>query len=895
METNPQPQAPQQVYPPSPLQDGVSPGYTPGASTGMVGRVHRPKGCLPASSHRAFSQEMARFLYRRNPIPVQLPPVRIVDSSSNIHEDRQSGGRTSEAPGTPNLCIPGRLAPGSAIARQTPLINLSDLSSSRQAGSTPQHREVQPDSIPTDRISGIDPGFPAEHGLPDSRASQQHCTLRKRLGEDRTGPGRQVDAPARPHRQPGIHPPVLQIPDEDYPAACSVGVQYPPPTDDKTHTNLPQSSLSNSLVDASSKSSGGTSIHIRNLYLHPHHRRLQDWMGSSFPGDPDVRIVEPEGSEETHQHPRALGDPPGSSSDHSPGQRPKDLSEVRQHVGGDIHQQTGRYKEQVPMPADAQTSAVVPTARDRALSSPSPRGGQHISRCSLQESDGKAGSVQGPGVISRVASPAGRLPDDLQQDREALDRPLCQQGQLPAPDVLLLGQGPSSIPPRRNDNGVGGHQRLRISSNCSRPSSSPPPESDEAMSHDPDLSTVAQAGLVPEAPVPSGRHSQDSSQEEGPDQDSENPPSDGDDRDDQPDCLATLIRTYRAAGLSEQAASLAAAARRDSTRKTYNSRLRKYFGWCTRQQVDPLHASLGEVGDFFMALYNEGKSYRNIRNHRTAINVVHRGFEDGTKVSSSTALQALVRGIFNERPPERSLVPDWDLPSALRLLSETPFEPLGNATLEDLTKKTVFLVAAASGRRVSDLHALSVAGEHLSISSSGARLLPRSGYLSKNQTPDFTPSPIILPDLRKAANSPDDGPWCPVRALKFYLEKTKHLRGQEDRLFLITRKPYSGASKQSIARWLTDIIKESVAVEDSHRLGSRVGAHSIRSQASAWASYKGASLSDIINAMGWSSTTTFQTTYLKDVYARGGATAARVLSSASRGTAAARTSNRTDS
>ncbi len=132
----------------------------------------------------------------------------------------------------------------------------------------------------------------------------------------------------------------------------------------------------------------------------------------------------------------------------------------------------------------------------------------------------------------------------------------------------------------------------------------------------------------------------------------------------------------------------------------------------------------------------------------------------------------------------------------------------------------------------------------------------------KNQTPDFTPTPINLPDLCRTANSPDDGPWCPVRALKYYLKRTENLHGNKDRLFLITRKPYTGASKQSIARWLVDIIKESLNEEDSRTSGSRAGAHSIRSQASAWASYKGVFLAEIINAMGWASSTT----YLKDVY-----------------------------
>ena len=79
-------------------------------------------------------------------------------------------------------------------------------------------------------------------------------------------------------------------------------------------------------------------------------------------------------------------------------------------------------------------------------------------------------------------------------------------------------------------------------------------------------------------------------------------------------------------------------------------------------------------------------------------------------------------------------------------------------------RHAVFLIAAASRRRVSDIHALSVAGEHLQFSGDTVRLLPRSGYLAKNQTMDFTPQLIVLPYIRRALQSPDDGPWCLVRA-----------------------------------------------------------------------------------------------------------------------------------
>ena len=143
---------------------------------------------------------------------------------------------------------------------------------------------------------------------------------------------------------------------------------------------------------------------------------------------------------------------------------------------------------------------------------------------------------------------------------------------------------------------------------------------------------------------------------------------------------------------------------------------------------------------------------------------------------------------------------------------------------------------------------------------------------------DFTSQPIVLPDLPRASQSPDDGPWCPVIALKFYLDWTHMYKGSHDQLFFNTQKPIRPVSKQTIARWIVDVIKASVVARDIRSAGSHVRAHDVRSQASAWASYKGASLQEVMDAMGWSSSTTFQKIYLKDVLATMGTTAARVLS-----------------
>ena len=223
-------------------------------------------------------------------------------------------------------------------------------------------------------------------------------------------------------------------------------------------------------------------------------------------------------------------------------------------------------------------------------------------------------------------------------------------------------------------------------------------------------------------------------------------------------------------------------------------------------------ASLGQVCEFLTAVFKEeGATAYSVRSCRTAVAAVHHGFGEGNTVSNSPAIHDL----FHQRLPSKSLVPAWDLPRALRPLADLP--PPIWATSSSQLNGPHFLVAAACGRRVSEIQALSVVENHIRWSSDAVHLLPRAGFLTKNQTLDFTPKLIVLPDLREASGSPDCGPWCPVRALKFYIDKTAPYRGDVDSLFLTVNKPIKKASKQTMSRWIASVIKDSISAEELSR------------------------------------------------------------------------------
>ena len=116
-------------------------------------------------------------------------------------------------------------------------------------------------------------------------------------------------------------------------------------------------------------------------------------------------------------------------------------------------------------------------------------------------------------------------------------------------------------------------------------------------------------------------------------------------------------------------------------------------------------------------------------------------------------IKLLVRAFRLERPVQRRIRPKWDLHLVLSLL-RPPFisqiEVLGESSddvipLKWRTLKCVFLLALASARRRSYLHALSMAPGRCVFARGNTQrqlvvsLLPETGFLTKNQLP--TPAP----------------------------------------------------------------------------------------------------------------------------------------------------------
>ena len=90
----------------------------------------------------------------------------------------------------------------------------------------------------------------------------------------------------------------------------------------------------------------------------------------------------------------------------------------------------------------------------------------------------------------------------------------------------------------------------------------------------------------------------------------------------------------------------------------------------------------------------------------------------------------------------------------------------------------------------------------------------RPGFLAKNERSNFSAKPIFLPYL-KINEDRSQRLSCQVRALRWYIDRTRLMRGNVQQLFITNKKPFKTAARLTIATWLIETVKFSNALIES--------------------------------------------------------------------------------
>jgi integrase len=335
--------------------------------------------------------------------------------------------------------------------------------------------------------------------------------------------------------------------------------------------------------------------------------------------------------------------------------------------------------------------------------------------------------------------------------------------------------------------------------------------------------------------------------------------------------LEIIEQGKRSRGFSESVATRMARAQKASSQKVYDGKWRVFVDWCEGRGEDPLTATLPLVADFFCYLHEERKlALRTIEGYRTAIGHTLRA-AGGCDFSQDREISELFGNFARERGINRTTVAPWDLALVLLSLTKAPYEPMISAELKHVTLKTVFLLALASGKRRSEIHALTKDVSH--SEGWGSITIPADPeFLSKTQLASQGAemvNAVTIKALTKelSADMQEDRSLCVVRAVRHYLHRTENIRGSRKRLFIAHKQGVKrDIHMNTISSWIKSVVASAYenSTEEQRRV-TGVKAHQVRAMAASCAFYANSSLNTIMSACSWKNATTFTAFYLKDV------------------------------
>ena len=472
---------------------------------------------------------------------------------------------------------------------------------------------------------------------------------------------------------------------------------------------------------------------------------------------------------------------------------------------------------------------------------------------------------------NRMVPPSGHFSKTMQQVAPASDRPICHEVQPQVTSLCLSSTGHPGCSSGCTHSAMVGSGRIRLPTDRHIGQSGGEATGLPLQEIHSDCSGLAQHALV----LGLGDHvqpgpSQPTQPAQSVDTALQSDPSQKSDKSKSP-CLAPRATKIKEQGFSEAVAARIEAPQRKSTRSVYEAKWTIFKKWCVTNQVDFRAPPVKSVADFLMYLFEVKKLQPStIDGYRSAI--ADKLSDTTVNISKDGNLTRLLDSFHRDRPKGWRGVPSWNLSLVLHQLTKAPFEPLREASLKHVTFKTVFLLALGSGKRRSEIHAWQHKNIRHQSDWSKVSLVPSPSFLSKNQLAKEGPesvAPVVIPALAPTLDRSlkSDRSLCPIRALRYYLDRTSDIRQGKKLVFVSFKKGFDkDISPATISSWIkqTVILCYELSDHQAHTL-HQVKAHDVRAFAASKAFQSGVSLDQILSACHWKSHNTFTQFYLKDL------------------------------
>ena len=527
----------------------------------------------------------------------------------------------------------------------------------------------------------------------------------------------------------------------------------------------------------------------------------------------------------------------------NPGLQQDCVDSYRQHNSGCLYQQ--RRGDEVGV-------TVCPTVKNPVLVHQTAGNPQGTSHPRPAERDSRQAIQTWPDHSNRVVTSSSSIPSCMLKVAPAKSGPVCHQVQQQTTSVCVTGARPPGLGSGCTQSLLGGPGPIRLPTGSHLGQSGGEAPGLPLQQNNPDCPRVAQHALVlgpgsnvkPD-PTLSAQHTQPcvSAIQPGPSQE----PVES-----EPTCLAPRASAIKEQGFSEAVAARIEAPQRRSTRSVYEAKWTIFTKWCLSNQVDFRAPPLKAIADFLLHLFQDKKLQPGtIDGYRSAI--ADKLGNSTINVSRDENLTRLLDSFHRDRPKGRRGIPSWNLSLVLHQLTKAPFEPLKESSLKHLTFKTVFLLALGSGKRRSEIHAWLHKNIRHQSDWSKVSLYPSPSFLSKNQLAKEGPdsvAPVVIPALAPSLDRSlkGDRSLCPVRALRYYLDRTSDLRQNKELVFVSFKKGFDkDISPATISSWIKQTVVLCYELSDQEALTlHQVKAHDVRAFAASKAFQSGISLDQIL-------------------------------------------------
>lgn len=829
--------------------DAIRPQFS---SSGGLDGLNRSAGRLLSHSDPSRVQEVSSLRFPGEDLSVQDSVLRSVHSPSSIHKSYVHCCQSSSSQRNKDLSLSRRLAPSFPVSVSVLGGFESNSRLDTEARTSNQLEEVSPISLTIQDLFRSETGNSSFSGF---------SVRSKNLGLSRKSP--ELSGYGYLFRKGLDEPPGN--------SGVNRKVCLPGETSHEAPSILPQGAMEQEnasrllLLSNLGPYQGGSKVVVRSkkirerslsISVEPEPRTVcrlvRSRMGSDVGCKRNFRFVECDRKRMAHQQEGVESNPPESRTLPTIRTGTNSSGSFRQHHSVVLHKKTGGHSFLLPQRGSKRPPFVGREAQDSAPNK--------IHSGSPQRESGLL-EQEAPGSVHRVDFARRSVQVAVETLGSTSGRPVRDEQIEQAPNLLLSCPGPSSLPDGRNATELVGSGPLRLPAvqdvRCGVEEISAPLQHQD----DVDSPLLAFQGLVPsshgsldrlpEEPSKQSRFTQTAPLQEI----SRKPVKSA------ANCVQTIERLLRSKGFSKKAAQSIARARRPSSIKVYESKWNMFRSWCKDHDISSSRTSVTQIADFLLFLGNKNLSVSTLKGYRSMLATVfrHRGLD----ISNNQDITDLIKSFGTSKRSDAKVV-SWNLDVVLKWLMSEKFEPMDSASLRDLTRKTLFLVLLATAKRISEIHALD---KRVGFSASKAICSFKLFFMAKNETPSHPwPRSFEIPSLSELVGKEQERFLCPVRALKYYLRRTKDIRGPSDSLWCSVRNPLRPMSKNAMSFFIRDLISEAHSnISENDLKMCKVKAHEVRAISTSLAYKRNLSLQDIVQATYWRCKSVFALHYLSQV------------------------------